>query len=300
MGVSLHGLWVDVNAALPFGTFTDAIRLTNTELQVSNVIVTDTGIRVPSGFKSLSANGFGFNALDCSITGNNGATGDGYNNAGLTVIGWSGGVQMINSQGFINNLQTCGVNQSGVGLINSSLSTSNIQIFGCSAVFSQGGYGLQLSNSSVQNLYLGLFSNVFGTCALIDCNSYYNNFTPAVVIDHSVKGVSGSDFTYTAGVFVGTGSSFQIEQGLTIQVSNPLGSPIVTSPFNQPVTSAYIQYNSETQYSELVGIPPFQTIGLQVNRGGTFVADCTVVFQFNDVNLVNNAGGTINIKTIVT
>jgi len=308
-GISLQGLWLDVNPTLPFSTFYDCLRIVNSEVQFSNVIVTDSGSYVveplntspPTNavvFQPLSANGYGVNVVGSTINGNNGQSGDVYNNASITVIGWSSGVNLLNSCLNIDNLQVLGVTESGVTALASNIETDNIQILGCYGIYEPGAWGMQLVGSTCCNFYIALFSDILGSGVWLNQNASFNNDTPAVRVQNTVTGVasqsgpltfSSSAYSYQAGVSVSSGSEFVIEQGIYLSTSD--GTSLTTTLYNQPTLTAYIIDNT----SALYGLPPLLTDAVLVFRGGSFIADCCVYFYNNDDDIDARPGSTVSI-----
>ena len=304
-GISIQGLWIDVNANLPFGTFLNALRIIDSEVQYSNIIITDSGHFIVESisssppvnavvFQSLSGGGgFGLVCLRSTISGLDGFTGENGNNGSVTVIGWSSGVSLTDSTLNISNLQVLGIESVGVSAYLSKIGSANTQVLGCYGIYEAGGYGIQLNGSIHLNQYLALISDIFGSGVLLVQNASFNNSTPAVRVQNTVTGVAGIDYSYTAGISVSSGSEFVIERG--IYSNTVVGSSVVSSLYDQPTLTAYIIDNT----SNIYGLPPLNTAGVLVFRGGSFIADCCVYFYNNggsvEVDIQANPGSTVSI-----
>lgn len=298
-GVSITGLTLSTDPAAglaDFGYVVDSIALSNSQLNLANVVVVDP--------QAVNAGGATLRLENSAVVLQNGLTGDVSTfaslnwNSGLSLTGGSalaGAVGVNNNspqnstQGTVVILQS---SSNAVTAYDSALRTGNIQAIGLDGIAVAQAPGILLENSTWQNIKLADFSQAFSSLVSLKGSSTFTNETASVRLEDAVF-ING-EFKTTGGLTLQSGSKFIIRKGEVVLLA------VENGPAQE------FQWNATTDVSTITGITKsnfedcgdLDGIGLNVGKNALFSSEATVKFENNDIN-VKNLGGEVDIETVI-
>jgi hypothetical protein len=269
VSVGINGIWVNQNPAQPNAKIRSAINISDSDVGLCNVTVTDFVDTTTSTAINILASKI--NIFD--------AWRDSSSNRHLSIVGWASGIFALQSDigggdlfvarlfGSVGNTLSGG----------SNMYLNNLQFFGSSALyqaglaggFQVGGYGdgASIQNSLTINKLFDIADIVGPGISVFGSEVYAAN--PSVRIERCYYIAGGYDI-YLGGIYLGPSAQFTIDQGVFYTDGTYVTQPTMTSR----ITDCFDMFPGFT----------LPNVGVLVHENANFTALGNMEFENNDYN----------------
>lgn len=270
VGVSMTGLWLDMNSQLPLGSISYGLICSGVVADLANIIVSDTPKRTANGYGMAFIDGSSISVLD--------GWRDTSRDRRLSVIGWSQGIEVagasrIGGGGFVSATT---VNNTALMTVSgkSNVDVDSLVLLGNSALFQAGSNGLSVTTGSqVSASALFTVADVLGSGINADDAKIA---TAGFVLERIYKPNGGLDLT----------NALQLDGGSQMLVFAPVlysdGTPNSLIRTKSVVRDCFdVDPNADFTTS---GTLP--NVGIYVNTLAQFVSQRELEFSNNSVDFL--------------